>query len=413
MSIARSPEARTSTPADAPPPLLTRSGVPAAALWALDPQVVHLNHGSFGAAPRSTVELRSVLLAEVDANPLRWHLSVQPRREEARLVVARFLGSDPRSLAFVPSASAGTTAVLRELSGGEVVVTDHAYGALAKHVALQAARVGARVVTARVPLSATAAEATAAVLDAIGPETRLVVLDHVTSATARLMPVEQVSEAARARGVAVLVDAAHAPGMLEAPAATTADAWVGNLHKWACGVRGSAVTVLNAATAERVRPPIESWSSDAAYPESFDEQGTADSTGYLASAAGITALEEAIGWDRIRLYQGELVSYGRDIIAAAFAYATGEDHRVEVGMPAPSMALVALPSGLAAQPESAAALRQRIADELGFETQIADWGGVARLRLSAHAYSTSQDFDRFAETVVPALVQWSRSASKR
>jgi len=395
-------------PADAPPPLLTRAGDPAAALWALDPSVVHLNHGSFGAAPRSTVELRAALLAEVDANPLRWHLGIQPRREEARRIVAGFLGAPARGLAFVPTASAGTTAVLRELSGGEVVVTDHAYGALAKHVALQAARTGARVVPAHVPLDADAASAAEAIIAAIGPETRLVVIDHVTSATAREMPVELVAAAARARGVTVLVDAAHAPGMLEAPAATTVDAWVGNLHKWACGVRGSAVTVLDAATAERVRPPIESWASDAAYPESFDEQGTADSTGFLASAAGIAVLEESIGWDRIRSYQRELVAYGRDLIATAFADATGEDHLVTVGMPAPSMALVALPAGLAERPDEAGALRQRIADELGFETQIAGWGGQARLRLSAHAYSTAAHFELFAERAVPALVLWAR-----
>lgn len=395
-------------PVDAPPPLLTRAGEAAATLWALDPDVVHLNHGSFGAAPRATVEARAALLAEVDANPLRWHLNVQPKRERARQVVAAFLGATPQSLAFVPSASAGTTSVLRELTGGEVVVTDHAYGALAKHVALQAARTGARVVPAHVPLEADAATATDAILAAVGPDTRLIVLDHVTSATARVMPVEQIAAAARARGIRVLVDAAHAPGMLEAPAVTAADAWVGNLHKWACGVRGSAVTVLDAATAERVRPPIESWSSDAAYPASFDEQGTADSTGYLASAAGIEALDETIGWDRIRAYQQQLVSYGRDLIAEAFADATGEDHLVSVGMPAPSMALVALPAGLASRPEESGELRQRIADELGFETQIAGWGGQARLRLSAHAYSLPAHFERFAERAVPVLVDWAR-----
>lgn len=395
-------------PADAPPPLLTRAGDPAAALWALDPGVVHLNHGSFGAAPRSTVELRAELLAEVDANPLRWHLNVQPRREVARRIVADFLGAPERALAFVPTASAGTTAVLRELTGGEVVVTDHAYGALAKHVALQAARTGARVVPAHVPLDADADAAAEAIFASVGSQTRLIVLDHVTSATARVMPVERVAAAARARGITLLVDAAHAPGMLEAPAATSADAWVGNLHKWACGVRGSAVTVLDAATAERVRPPIESWASDAAYPESFDEQGTADSTGYLASAAGIATLEEQIGWDRIRSFQRQLVAYGRDLIADAFSAATGEDHLVRVGMPAPSMALVALPAALAADPDGAAGLRQRIADELGFETQIAAWGGQARLRLSAHAYSTAEHFELFAERAVPALVGWAR-----
>ncbi|MGN6273913.1 MAG: aminotransferase class V-fold PLP-dependent enzyme [Protaetiibacter sp.] len=396
--------------AEAPPPLTTRSGRPAADLWALDPDVVHLNHGSYGAAPRATVAHRASLLAEVDANPLRWHLDVQQRREQARRSVAAFLGAVPEQLAFVPTASAGTTAVLREFAAGEVVVTDHAYGALSKHVTLEAARSGARVVTAHVPLEADDEESTHAILGSLGPQTRVLVVDHVTSATARRMPIDAVAAAARERGVTVLVDAAHAPGMLETPAAQTAHAWIGNLHKWACGVRGSAVTVFDPETASRVRPPIESWASDAPYPENFDEQGTADSTGYLASAAGIETLEAEIGWGRIRAFQRELLDYGCGVIADAFARHTGEEHRVAVGMPVPSMALVALPAGLRERPEEAGALRQRIADELGFETQIAGWGGVARVRLSAHAYSTAEHFERFAERAVPILVRWARDA---
>lgn len=394
---------------DAPAPLTTRDGEPTAALWPLDPGVVHLNHGSFGAAPRATLEHRAELLAEVERNPLRWHLGVQPRRDEARRVVAEFLGAQPERLAFVPSASAGTTAVLRQLVAGEVVVTDHAYGALAQHLDREASRSGAHVIRAHVPLEADAEEAADAVLARITPDTRLVVLDHITSATARALPVERIVPVAHARGAAVLVDAAHAPGQLVAPAATTADAWVGNLHKWACGVRGSAVTVLASETAERVRPPIESWAGDAPYPASFDEQGTADATGYLASAVGIAALEDRIGWDRIRAYQETLIAYGSGVVEHAFASLTGDDHRVVVGMPAPAMALVALPGSLAERPEEAGALRQRIADELGFETQIAAWGGVARLRLSAHAYSTAEHFEAFAEVAVPALVRWGRA----
>ncbi|TXK18634.1 aminotransferase class V-fold PLP-dependent enzyme [Homoserinibacter sp. GY 40078] len=390
-------------------PLVTRRGEPVASLWPLDPTVVHLNHGSFGAAPRETVASRARLLDEVEANPLRWHLGVGPRREAARRTVASFVGAPAERLAFVPTASAGTTAVLRELVVGEVVVTDHAYGALAKHVVLQARRAGAQVTTVHVPLAADASITSAAILEAVGPRTRLVVLDQVTSATARAMPVEEVVAGAHAHGAAVLVDAAHAPGMLVEPAATQADAWIGNLHKWACGVRGAAVAVLGDEAAGRVRPPIESWAGDEPYPASFEEQGTADATAYLASAAGIEWIEERIGWDRIRAHQAALVDYGRELVAEAFGALTGEDHAVRVGMPSPAMALVALPRGLARRPENAARLRQRIADELGFETQIASWGGEARLRLSAHAYTVAADLERFAESAVPELVRWGRS----
>lgn len=392
--------------------LTTRSGSPARHLWGLDAARIHLNHGSYGAAPHSTVARRADLLAEVDANPLAWHLGLEARISAAKDVIAPFVGAQPSELAFVPSASAGTTAVLRALVEGEgegqVVMTDHAYGALAMHVAREAARVGAHVVTAHVPLDADAAAAVAAITGAMTPQTRLVVIDHITSGSARLLPVEEVIEAAHAIGALVLVDAAHAPGMLEAPASPTADAWVGNLHKWGCGVRGSALLILRGEARERVRPPIESWGSEESFPTSFDVQGAADVSSYLASAEGVATLEAELGWDRIRSFQRDLVAFGRDLIAGEFSRLTGDDHRVAVGMPAPAMALVALPAGLAAHPELGGRLRQRIADELGFETQIAGWGGVARLRLSAHAYSTRADLEAFAERAVPALVKWGR-----
>ena len=390
--------------------LAALDGTPARELWPLDERIVHLNHGSYGAAPRATVEHRARLLAEVDANPLAWHTGLALRYEAALADVAHFVGADPAALAFVPTASAGTTAVLRALldgMDGEVLLTDHAYGAVAQHVAREAAHVGVRVVTVHVPLEADADETRARIVEAMTPATRLIVIDQITSGSARFMPVAALVEEAHARGIAVLVDAAHAPGMLADPF-IAADAWVGNLHKWACGARGSAVLALRGDVVNRVRPPIESWGGDD-FPGSFAAQGSADMTGYLATAAGLAGIEERIGWDRIRNYQAELVTAGATLVAHAFGELTGDDHRVEVGMPAPAMKLVALPGVLAQQPETGAALRQRIADELGFETQIAGFGGAARLRLSAHAYSTWADFERFADQVVPALVAWSRA----
>ncbi|WP_166866871.1 aminotransferase class V-fold PLP-dependent enzyme [Salinibacterium sp. ZJ70] len=384
--------------------LSARSGGPARALWMLDPGVVHLNHGSYGAAPRATVDHRARLLAEVESNPLSWHTGLVPRLTVAKRQVAEFVGADPAELAFAATASAGTTAAIRGLLDGEVVLTDHAYGALAQHVHREASRVGVRVITAHIPLAANAADAAQAVNDAMTPATRLVVLDQVTSASARLLPVQAIADAAHERGARVVVDAAHAPGMLASPLIESADAWIGNLHKWACGVRGSAVVRLAPDVANRVRPPIESWGGDR-FPESFDVQGSADATGWIATADGLGLLEELVGWDRIREYQQALVGVARDHIARAFAELTGEDHTVDVGMPAPAMALVGLPRGLD-RAERAGELRQRIAEQLGFETQIAGWGGVARLRLSAHAYSTLSDFEAFAERAVPALVRW-------
>lgn len=385
-----------------PEPLVARDGRPARELWALDPAVVHLNHGSYGGAPLATVTERARLLAEVDRNPLRWHLGIVPRLRAACGSIAGFLGVAADELAFVPSASAGTTAALRGLAtGGEVVLTDHAYGALARSVQGFCERRGLRPRVVAVPLEAEAPETAERILDAVGSRTSLVVLDQISSATARGFPIDTIAAAA---GVPVLVDAAHAPGMLAQPAAVRADAWVGNLHKFACGVRAAAVIVLRGDATRRVWPPVDSWGHDAPFPARFDEQGTLDVTAYLATAAGIVRLERELGWERIREHQRALLGYGREVIADAIAAATGEDPRVRVGMPAPAMALLRLPGRLGATPAEASALRERISAELGIETQLPSRDGVGYLRLSAHAYSTAEDFERVAEDMVPLLV---------
>ena len=48
-------------------------------LWTLDPGVVHLNHGSYGAVPRRTQELMARLRTEMDANPMHWFRTVAER----------------------------------------------------------------------------------------------------------------------------------------------------------------------------------------------------------------------------------------------------------------------------------------------------------------------------------------------
>ncbi len=188
----------------------------------------------------------------------------------------------------------------------------------------------------------------------------------------------------------------------------TASAWVGNLHKFACGFRGTAVLVAEKKFAKNLYPVIDSWGMDEPFPGRFDRQGTLDYTSYLATVDSINGLEERIGWNAIRGYIESLLDYATEIVADALDAASGEESRVDVGMLAPGMRLLRLPGTLAATAAEADEVRQRITDELGFETQITNWRGTGYLRLAAHAYNTAEDYERFADDVVPELVRWSR-----
>ncbi|GAA1986528.1 aminotransferase class V-fold PLP-dependent enzyme [Catenulispora subtropica] len=401
-----------STAVTAPKPLSLPDGRPAISAWSLDPAIRHLNHGSFGAVPVAAQREQERLREAMHASPVEWFAGLPARVAAARAEIAGLLRVEPDATVLVPNASAGASVVFANLTapaGGEIVVTDHGYGAVTMGAQRLARRIGGRVRTARVPLGADERTAFEAVAAELTPATALIVLDHVTSPTGRLMPVGEVGREARRCGVPLLVDGAHAPGMFDAPlAGVDCDFWIANLHKFACSPPGAAVLVARGPQRDALFPLIDSWGATAPYPARFDAQGTLDATAYLAAPAAYRFVERTWGWDVARGYMTELADFGAAVVAAAFAALTGQEHVVDVGMPAPALRLVRLPDGLAPDREHADALRDRVGRELGVGAAFSSFGGVGYLRLSAHVYNTAADYEHFAEHCVPVLAGWAR-----
>ncbi|MET9730484.1 aminotransferase class V-fold PLP-dependent enzyme [Streptomyces sp. NPDC006458] len=400
----------------APRPLLLADGRPAADAWSLDPGVRHLNHGSFGAVPVAAQTAQEELRREMERNPVVWFPELPARMGRARRAVARFLNVPAGDLALVPNASGGASVVYNSVrfpAGGEVVVTDHGYGAVTMGARRLAHRHAGTVRTAHVPLDADEDEAFAAVMSAVGDRTALIVVDHITSPTARRLPVELIGREARRRGIPLLVDGAHVPGMLENPLRDLdCDFWVGNLHKFGCAPRGAAVLVARSSLREGLYPLIDSWGAEDPFPDRFDSQGTLDVTGCLAAPAALGFVEDTWGWPAARRYMRELGDYAERVIGAAFADLTGDDRPVDTGMPVDALRLVRLPDGLAATRLEADALRDRVGRELDVAAAFTSFDGVGYLRLSTHVYNTAADYEYFAERCVPVLGEWSRTATR-
>lgn len=394
----------------APPALRLVDGSPAVAGWTLSESVLHTNHGSFGAVPRRVQERQNALRAEMDRDPVDWFAHLPERVAEARGVISAFLGTSPAHTALVPNASGGASVVYNSLTaepGAEIVVTDHGYGAVTMGAERIARRWGGRVRTAHVPLNASSEEAHDRVMAQCTDATRLIVVDHITSATARFLPVREISASARARGILTLVDGAHVPGLYDHPAADVdCDVWVGNLHKFACAPRGTAVLVARGALRHELFPLIDSWGAPYDFPARFDTQGTLDVTSYLTAPDSFAFIDEQWGWGAVRAYMTDLADYAETLLADAFAARTGEDHRVDVAAPVNALRLVRLPAGLGTTRIDADALRNRAVRELGVAGAFTSFDGVGYYRLSTHAYNTTQDFEQFAERMVPALCEW-------
>jgi isopenicillin-N epimerase len=284
-------------------------------LWALDPEVTFLNHGSFGACPPPVLAAAQRVRERLEREPVRFLIAeLECLLDDARGVVAAFVGAEPEDLAWVPNTTSGVSTVLRSLPlapGDELLTTDHAYNACRQALEHVAAAAGAKVVTARVPFPIAGPDAVVeALLAHVGPRTRLALVDHITSPTALVFPVARIVEELARRGVDTLVDAAHAPGMIPLELDRTGAAYTtGNFHKWLCAPKVAAFLHVRRDRQEHVHPLAISHGRNSPRTDrsrfllEHDWTGTFDPAPYLCVPEALRFLEEHVpggvaGWMR-------------------------------------------------------------------------------------------------------------------
>ena len=373
------------------------TALPDASAWALDPALAYLNHGSFGATPVCVLAEQQRLRAALESNPVGFLVHRLPELLEGlRTELAAFLGADPEGMVFVDNATTGTQTVIAQFAlapGEEVLTTDHCYPAVLAQLRRAAESAGASVRIAAVPLPVTGrADVAEAVLSQLSSRTRLVVVDHLASCSGVIFPVEEIADHCRRQGVAVLVDGAHATGMLPVDLGRLgADFWVGNLHKWVCAPKASAV--LHAAPQWRatLRPLVTSHGTSDGYRPAFDWTGTRDPTALLSVPAAL-AFFGAAGWDAVRLRNKAMVDQGAEFVAGKLGTSLPVAEEL-----AGSMRLVALPDSRAES--EARALERILLERDGIVVPLTYHGGWRWLRLSAQLYNSMGDYERLADAL--------------
>ncbi|MGB5248933.1 MAG: aminotransferase class V-fold PLP-dependent enzyme [Gammaproteobacteria bacterium] len=385
--------------------------------WALDPDLVFLNHGSFGACPQPVLEEQDRIRTRMENQPVQFFVrDLEGMLDEARSCIAGFLGANQTGIAWVPNATAGVNAVLRSLdlrAGDELLTTDHEYNACRNALDFVADRAGARVVVARIPFPLTSAdEALAAILECVSPRTRLALIDHVTSQTGLILPAGRIVAALADKGIDTLIDGAHAPGMLDLDLnAIGAAYYTGNCHKWLCAPKGAGFLYVDPQRQQDVRPVSISHGANSPrldrsrFLQEFDWTGTADPTPMLCVPAAIRCMGELFegGWPALRAHNRKLTLDGRRAIARA----------IGAEIPAPedmigSLAALPLPDGSMHPPKSAM-YTDPLQDELlagwQIEVPVIPWPAVpARLlRISAQAYNHPGQYELLAQALVTSL----------
>jgi len=381
--------------------------------WTLDPAVVFLNHGSFGACPRPVLEEQQRLRARIERQPVQFFVrDLEGLLDAARGELAPFLGADAEDLVFVPNVTTGVNAVLRSLRfepGDELLTTDHAYNACRNVAEFVAERSGARVVVARVPFPLDSPDQVVdAVLAAVTPRTRLALLEHVTSPTGLVFPIERLVGALAERGIETLVDGAHAPGMLPLRIRDIGAAYyTGNCHKWLCAPKGAGFLHVRRDRQADVRPVAISHGANSSRTDrsrfllEFDWVGTIDPTAYLSVPAALRTMGSLHpgGWQDLRERNRRLALDARRRLCRA------------LGIPSPapdgmiaSLAAVPIPDG-SAEPPTPDPLQDLLLSRFGIEVPVIPWPRPPRrlVRVTAQAYNTAGDYDRLAEALVVAL----------
>ena len=379
--------------------------------WLLDPEILFLNHGSFGACPIPVLERQRALQDQLEREPVRFfEREYTPLLENALAILGDFVGADPADLCFVNNASSGVNAVLRSLRfspGDEVLILDHAYPAVRNALMYVAEREKVAVKRVAIPFPiADPGEAVEAVVSAVTPRTRLAVLDHITSPTALVLPVETMVRELSRRGVETLVDGAHGPGMVDLDVGKIGAAfYTGNLHKWVCAPKGAAFLHVRKDMHPLIHPLTISNGARPEVPDplrfrmEFDWTGTDDPTAHLCVPDVLKFMGSLLpgGWEELRKRNRELALKARDTLCEKLGLEPACPDEM-IG----SMASLILPAGGPPHPMRlhwAPPLQDELYHRYGIETVIQLWPGPTdrMIRLSAQLYNTLEQFQRLAE----------------
>jgi isopenicillin-N epimerase len=376
-------------------------------LFLLDPDVIFLNHGSFGACPRPVFEAYQHWQRELERQPVEFlGRRFNDLMREARSTLADFVGADADEITYVTNATVGLNTVARSLElrpGDEVLSTDHEYGALDRTWRFLCAKHDAKYLRQPVPVPiGSAADVVETVWAGVTDRTRVLFISHLTSPTAITFPIKPLIDRARERSLLTIVDGAHAVGQIDLDLhALGADFYSSNCHKWLMSPKGSAFLYARRDVQPLVEPLVVSWGWEADKPTAsrfIDEQewqGTRDIAAFLSVPAAIQFFREH-DWRSVRQQCHELVRYAREQATALTGLLplTPDD-------PAWFSQMSALPL----PPCDLDELKRRLYDDHHIEIPVIHWNERHFVRISIQGYNTRADVDALIDALRVLLPQ--------
>lgn len=370
--------------------------VPLKSLFQLNPDMVYLNHGSFGSTPIPVMDYYQKLQHQLEENPMEFFSETFFLHERnTRQELSHFLNAPTDSILLLPNVTHAINLVAKSLqftAHDEILLSDHEYGACEIIWNYIAEKTNARLVMARIPPSVhNDEEILETFWSYVSPHTRLIFLSHISSPTALLFPVHLICQRARQQGILTLIDGAHAPGQIDLDLSSIqADFYAGNCHKWMLAPKGSAFLYVHPKMQEALIPLVISWgyaeksdiSTGSKFVDKFVWRGTEDPSAIFSIPAAIEFMHEH-HWESVRQSCHDMA---KELIQQAqsqfgFSPLFPQIHFAQ-------MVSIRLPQGVDVKK------LQRYLKEKKIFVPVLDWKGTKLIRVSYQAYNSNSDTDQ-------------------
>ena len=375
----------------------------------LDPSVVFLNHGSFGATPKPVFEAYQDWQLRLERQPVLFlGRELNELLLQSRSVLGEYLNADPADLVYIPNATHGVNIIAHSLQlnpGDEILTTDHEYGACDYTWEFICEKTGAKYLHQSIPLPVRSEEEIVEqVWKGVTPQTKAIYLSHITSPTALRLPVEEICSRARQAGILTIVDAAHSPGQIPVDLQKlNADMVLGNAHKWLLNVKGSAFLYVRRELQPLIEPLIVSWgyhptpeiATGSRFIDLLQWTGTKDPTAALTIPNAIQFMKDH-DWDSVRCECHRLLRQTIericDLTQLPPLYPLDSDFYGQMG-------IAQLPSS------NLPLLKYRLYNEYKVEVPLTEWGNRQFIRVSIQGYNTQEDVDMLVHALEVLLPQ--------
>jgi len=370
----------------------------------LDPEVIFLNHGSFGATPKPVFEVYQGWQRKLESQPVEFlDRDIQRYFRSARQHLAAYLGANQNNLVFVPNATFGVNIIARSLAfqeGDEVLTSNHEYGACENVWSFMSQKTGVKVVRQKIPLPMLSPDEIVDLFwQGVTDHTRLIFLSQITSPTAIRLPIEKICKKARKSGILTLIDGAHAPGQLDLDLEKVgADFYTGNCHKWLMAPKGSAFLHVLPTHQDLVDPLVVSWGwgencpyeNDSQFLAALEWTGTIDPAAYLSVPAAIE-FQEKNHWkdvrEECRVLLIETLSRIEEMTGMPSIYGDNPDNVIQLGA-------AELPPGYQSDK-----MQSWLYQEHKIEIPVIDWEDRWFIRPSVQGYNTREELELLVEAV--------------